>query len=186
MKTSRFLHASSVIAAAGLLALTVACKEKTPGPSLGQGWNLEQQNWWYDEPQGSRLMPLAWWEALEQPANDRPFVEPAFMDGFRFVSRAGARPIGFAVDTQDDTQLTYTQLRWYQGQGAKEPWIGLNCSACHTGILTYEDQDTRVDGGQSLVDFQSFIENVDAALKATHDDAAKFGRFATAVLQGKD
>jgi processive rubber oxygenase RoxA-like protein len=189
MTKSRFLRISSLAAAASLLSMTAGCDwfNKKPGkPAVLQGWNTEQQNWWYSEPQGSRLMPLSWWETLEQPTSDKPFLDDAFMDSFRFISRAGAMPIGFAVDRQDDTKLTYTKLRWYENQPATEPWVGLNCSACHTGALNYGGQTTRVDGGQSLVDFQSFTDAVDASLKATHDDDAKFGRFATNVLEGKD
>jgi hypothetical protein len=186
MTTSRLFRAASLLVSAGALALTVSCKKDAVEPAGPQGWNLAQQNWWYSEPQGSRLMPLSWFQALEQPTNQNLFLDDAFMAGFRFVPRAGAMPIGFAVDSQDDSAMTFTKLRWYNGQGTKEPWIGLNCSACHTGIINYGGQQTRVDGGQSLVDFQAFAEAYNASLKATLDDQAKFDRFATNVLEGKD
>jgi mono/diheme cytochrome c family protein len=101
-----------------------------------------------------------------------------------------ARPIGFARDIQDDTAFRNTGLRWYDGQQGDtanaEAWIGLNCAACHTARMTYNGTEMIVDGGPSLLDFQSFIESLDAALIATRNDPQKWERFNVAVLDGKD
>src|SRR5205085_3357120 len=65
-------------------------------------------------------------------------------------------------------------------------WVGLTCSACHTAELEFSGNRIRVDGGPSLLDFQSFIEAVDGALTATLNDGAKFDRFASKVLGAND
>ena len=52
--------------------------------------------------------------------------------------------------------------------------------------MTYGGTTLTVDGGPNLLDFQSFIEDLDGALAATVADPAKWNRFAAKVLDGKD
>jgi len=55
-----------------LVSLTTACtalaiaQPNTPGAITPQGWTPAQQRSWYYTTQGSRLMPLSWFQALEQ------------------------------------------------------------------------------------------------------------------------
>lgn len=174
--------------AALLLSATAACVSATASdPPTPQGWTKAEQRAWYEATQGSRLMPLSWFMALEQPGgggllSDQEYLTRTF--GY-LPSRADRKPllpVGFAVDDNDDSQLGYSRLRWYAGQKSTERWVGLNCSACHTAELTHNGQRVRIDGGPGLVDFQSFIEAVDRALVATRDDPARFDRFAARVL----
>jgi hypothetical protein len=156
----------------------------TPVPA--QGWSAAERTGWYEGTQGSRLMPWSWMQALEQAGSDQPFLADENMASFRFLPRTtsfGARlPVGFAIDRRDDSGLSFTQLDWFEGQGNDEKWIGMNCSACHTAQMTHGGRTVTVDGGPSLVDFQAFIEAVDAALTATRADPAKWERFAAKVL----
>ena len=176
------------LVAAGLLLSVSSCSTwvKPPQADWVQGWSDKQRSAWYEAGQGSRLMPWSWIKALEQAGSDKPFLADDNMAGFRFVPRTtsfGARlPIGFALDRQDDSGFGFSRLRWYDGQRSNEEWIGLNCSACHTAQIVYAGKPRTIDGAPSLVDFQSFIEAVDAALVATRDDPAKWERFATRVL----
>lgn len=157
---------------------------------LSQGWNAAQRSAWYAGTQGSRIMPLTWFDALEQPASSAFFADPKFLASFGYLSESTRRyPVGFAIDKQPDDALAVTKLRWYQGQrGGKhaEPWIGMNCSACHTGQITYNGTKLRIDGAPSLTDFQSFVEALDAALRETRADKGKWERFASRVLKGRD
>ena len=132
---------------------------------------------------------MGWLRALEQPANAQPFLTPAYIESFGLLFDPGgaeALPIGFAVNEVDDRDLSFSRLRWYEGQGPNERWAGLTCSACHTGQIEFEGAKLRIDGGPSLFDFQSFIEALDASLVATLNDGAKFDRFAAKVLIGRD
>jgi len=96
-------------------------------------------------------------------------------------------PIGFAIDKQDDRQFSeITKRRWKSPQSKNEPWLGLTCSACHTGELTYQGKRLRIDGGPTLADFQSFMKTLNRALVETRDDQNKWDRFAAAVLKGVD
>lgn len=191
MISRRKLTTVGLLLGGGLILGASSCgigdRNKPAKPSdLVQGWSAQQRSGWYEGTQGSRLMPWSWMQALEQPGNDKPFLEDLHMASFRFVPRTtsfGARlPIGFALDRRDDSGLSFTRLRWFEGQGNEEKWIGMNCSACHTAQMTHANQTVTVDGGPSLVDFQSFIEAVDEALIATRADKAKWDRFAAKVL----
>ena len=182
---------ASIAACLMLVAATGGCFGGGGGggsaePVVRQGWSAQQLSDWYGGKQGSRLMPYAWFKALEQPDNDRPFLAADHMESFRFLGRTDQPlPVGFAVDDNKDDGFTFSKLRWYRGQPNNEQWVGLNCSACHTGAVAYGDQPPlRIDGGPSLVDFQLFIETLDRALIRTRDDPAKWDRFAKAVLAG--
>jgi cytochrome c peroxidase len=190
MTSRRKLTTVGLLLSGGLILSASSCERGTGGPAkpsdLVQGWSAKQRSDWYEGTQGSRLMPWSWMQALEQPANDKPFLEDAHMASFRFLPRTTSYgmklPVGFALDQRKDSGLSFTRLRWFEGQGDKEKWIGMNCSACHTAQMTHAGQTVTVDGGPSLVDFQAFIEAVDEALVATRADPAKWGRFAAKVL----
>lgn len=155
-----------------------------------QGWTEQQRSEWYEATQGSRLIPYAWLMALEQPGTDRLFLHDEHIAAFRYLPRttsSGARlPLGFALDRRDDRDLRRTRLRWRSGQDSDEPWVGLNCAACHTGEITYAGRTVRIDGGPTLADFQGFMESFNLALARTAEDAAKWDRFAARVLQSED
>ena len=162
-----------------------ACLASARPETNAQGWTPQQQKDWYYATQGSRLIPLSWLRALEQSDNSQGFLDPEFIRSFGLLFddvSADGLPVGFARDDNDDTTLTVSKLRWFSGQGSREKWVGLNCSACHTAEIEHNGTKMRVDGGPSLFDFQSFIEALDSALQATQSDAAKFGRFAATVL----
>lgn len=159
------------------------------------GWDEEDRRVWYQATQGSRLMPLSWFLALQKINPESKIASTQFLsDSFGFVeapSNMGlSLPIGFAVDQQDDSKLTVSKLRWYATQPSNkedaEPWLGLNCAACHTAEIHYKGREMIVDGGPNLLDFQSFIEELDKALEQTREDPDKWPQFAEAVLQEKD
>lgn len=154
--------------------------------NLDQGWSAEDRRRWYGATQGSRLVPLAWLRALEQPDGAGLFLDDAYIAHFGYLPRAAALPVGFAIDDQDDDDLGATKLRWRSGQGANEPWVGFTCSACHTAELTYKGTRLRIDGGPTVADFQTFINTFNDALARTSTDAARFDRFAARVLGARD
>ncbi|MGH6823415.1 MAG: di-heme-cytochrome C peroxidase, partial [Methylocella sp.] len=152
--------------------------------NVEQGWSTADKAAWYTLSQGSRLLPLSWLRALEQPDSDKPFLAPDYMAAFHYIPGPGASdlPMGFAIDAQDDSQLSATKLRWKEGQSTNEPWAGMNCSACHSNELTYNGKRLRVEGAPTLADFQSFRAALNQALDQTSRDDQKFARFAKKVL----
>ncbi|MBW8815145.1 MAG: hypothetical protein JF588_17130 [Caulobacterales bacterium] len=184
--------AATVLSAAALSG----CKTPSGSPGDPQGWNSAARAAWYNGDQGSRLMPLKWMQALEQPGSaGGRFLDPAYLAGFRILSPWPGQtlPIGFAVDRMDDHALVRTRLHWGGSSAGDDrvDWVGLNCAACHTGQMTYGGKTLTIDGAPSLFDFQGFIEAADAALVQTWEsangaDMARWNRFATAVLAGGD
>jgi hypothetical protein len=158
--------------------------------AIDQGWSTKQKVEWYTLTQGSRLLPLAWFRALEQPGSNKLFLDRAYIESFRYLPHAsagaGRLPVGFTIDTQDDSDLGITQLRWKEKQSSREAWMGLNCSACHTSEITHKGKRMRIEGGATLADAQRFIDELNRALVETRDNAEKHDRFAKVVLKGAD
>lgn len=182
--------ALSLALGAGSIALFVnACAPMTKPPQIAwnQGWSPEQQAQWYAATQGSRLLPVAWFNALELADSSARFAESANLLRYRLLAGgANGLPVGFAIDDNDDTNLGVTKLRWFAGQSSKQHWVGLNCAACHTGEISFGDKTLRIDGAPSLFDYQQFVEDLDRAIGATRDDPPKFDRFAKSVLATQD
>ncbi|MDB5934596.1 MAG: hypothetical protein JWQ01_1940 [Massilia sp.] len=154
---------------------------------VDQGWSLSEQAQWHSLSQGSRLIPRAWLTALEQADVDRPFLQRSHIDSFRYLTDSTSLPVGFAVDTQSDQTFSeVTRLRWKKGQGDREPWVGLNCAACHSTELTFQGNRMRIEGAPALADFQGFMKSMNGALAATLVDQKKWDRFASQVLVGTD
>ncbi len=177
----RLVGAFVLVLAVAFLAINFAVYSR-PGTPLGQGWSVADVRRWYGAYQGSRLMPLAWFQALEQPDGQGAFKDDAYIAHFGYLTQAGKLPVGFAVDQQDATGFGHTNLTWKSGQTPSEPWVGMTCAACHTSEIRSGAKAYRIEGGSTLADFQSFIEAANRSLTQTRDDPAKFGRFAGRVL----
>jgi hypothetical protein len=184
----RHVRACAVALAAIVAALPAARADENV--AVDQGWSNKQKAAWYTLSQGSRLIPLAWMQALEQPGSDKPFLDRDYVASFRYLPHdspgPGRLPVGFAIDTQPDNNLVFSNLRWKAGQSPREAWVGMNCAACHTNEITYRGKRMRIEGAPTLADFQGFMEAFNKALRETRDDPQKWDRFAKIVLKGAD
>ncbi|HEX3991029.1 MAG TPA: hypothetical protein VHX39_07640, partial [Acetobacteraceae bacterium] len=187
---SRFVRLFATVVPILLLLATPGCAAAgPPGPTdTTQGWDAGGRAAWYMTSQGSRLIPRSWLDNLEQPDNAGMFLDPAYIQTFRYLPNqavAGettdptcpydtALPLGFTVDCQSDKDLTGTRLQWVSNQSDKAPWVGMNCSACHTTQMTYKGTVFRADGGPSLADFQSFTAKLARVMHETAPDGPKF------------
>lgn len=166
-------------------ALGLGASAVTPAEGmvdLDQGWDAKAIETWVTANQGSRLLPLAWFRALEQPDRVGMFLDPAHMASFRYLAGRDGLPLGFTIDAQDDRAFTDTKRRWSERQGAHTPWVGMTCAACHTNDVQLAGRTMRVYGGSTLADFQGFLAALNRALAATAQDDARFARFAERVL----
>ena len=113
------------------------------------------------------MIPLDWLKALKQP-NGQPFLadslarygylpNPANPDGL---------PVGFVASGPAGVQS-----------------VGMTCSACHTRQITLAGTSYRIDGGPAIVDFQTFLSDLDTAVGAVVASDAAFAPFAAAVLR---
>jgi hypothetical protein len=141
--------------------------------SLDQGWSEADKAAFWFSPQGSLLVPYAWFLQLEQAGGAAPFREDAHMARLGYlVAGASERnpdalPIGFVKDRR---------------QQDGEEMLGLTCAACHVSRLELDGQVVQIEGGPTLGDFGTFLAELVGSLQATLADGAKFQRFATAVV----
>lgn len=142
--------------------------------SLPQNWSDETRtSAWYTS-FGSRLLPYDWFLALEQPDSQNLFRAPDYLQRFGLIS-AGPGP-----HNPDNLAIGLTRTPGEQG------WLGLGCSACHSGQIYFQDQVIHIDGGQGTLDYQAFEASLINALSATLEQPEKFARFADAVSPAGD
>ena len=142
---------------------------------LDQNWTAGETVNFYFTSQGSQLIPYDWFLSLEQPMAQTLLRENQNILRYRFLAQIpGPRnldglPVGFVA-----------------GQGVGRRWLGLTCAACHTNEIRLSGIGYRIDGAATQADVPGFLFDLVAALKQTHDDQAKFDRFAKKVLAGRD
>ncbi|WP_437614456.1 di-heme-cytochrome C peroxidase [Sorangium sp. So ce834] len=166
--------------ALAMLATSVGCahsKGRRPEARavfLDQGWGREERQIFYHRSQGTRLLPLAWFLALEQQDSARPFVASDYVTRYRFIpdpdieSNPERFPVGLAKDVDPAT---------------REAYVGFTCGACHTREITYRGARIRIDGGPAGIDVVAFTDAVLSALALTYRTPEKLDRFARAVLK---
>lgn len=135
--------------------------------ALEQNWSDSEAEWFYNVPQGSKLIPYKWFLHLEQPDKETLFRDAEHIRSLGYLPRsagggnAHGLPVGFVKDGLH---------------------LGLTCAACHTTQIVYKDKAWVIDGAPTLGDFETLLRRLAASLKATVDDCAKFKRFAANVL----
>ena len=167
-----FMSRSSCCAlgvAATLLTVSVSWAADPLPVFMDQGpnWTAETRADFYSRDQGSRMMPLAWLQALKQP-NGQPFLADNLARYGYLANPANSNglPVGFTTSGATGVEI-----------------VGMTCSACHTRQITAEGKTYRIDGGPAIVDFQSLLADLDtAAGQALASDAA-FNQFAMVVLR---
>ena len=132
----------------------------------GPSWTQVTRDDFYTRDQGSRMIPLAWLQALKQP-NGQPFLEGSLARYGYLPNPASSNglPVGFTASGAAGLQI-----------------VGMTCSACHTRQITANGQAYRIDGGPAIVDFQSFLSDLAAAVGQVLANDATFNSFASAVL----
>jgi hypothetical protein len=134
-----------------------------------QGWTEEQREFYHFTSQGTIIMPVDWFMALEQPptgiidlidpiSEQPPLSNPDYLARFGLISSPKSTlnpwglPVGLAVAGDDSP-----------ARGS----VGTTCAACHTGELRYRGHSFRVDGAQAMADIVGLIEDSYKSLLAT-------------------
>ena len=145
---------------------------KYPVVNLEVGWTKKTQQQFYFVDQGSQLMPYSWFLALEQDSDRELFRSDKQINDLRYLPSQPSKlnpdglPVGFGKGVDKNGQA----------------WVGFNCALCHTGQISYQGTDLRIDGGATLGDIQSLQESLVKAMKATYEKDEKFKRFYQRVL----
>ena len=145
----------------------VAAQAQTVFVNQGSDWSPSLRQQFYTQDQGSRIMPATWMRALKLP------------DGQSFLFDALARYGYLPMPGREDTDLPVGFTT--NGTGANMA-IGMTCAACHTREIDVNGTHYRVDGGPAIVDFQSFLKDLDDAVLSLLKDSDAFSDFASAVL----
>lgn len=151
------------------LAILASCATTDPngGRTTPQGWTESERNQFYTGDQGSRIMKTSWMVALKQP-DGQPFLGDR-LNRYGYLSneldQTSILPIGFTTN----------------GVGPNQA-IGMTCSACHTREIQVNNTRHRIDGGPAIVDFESFLIDLNAAVGTVVAQPAAFDAFALSVL----
>lgn len=150
---------------------------------LRQGWNESEWYRFHHTAQGTRLLPYAWFMALEQPCFSlfgcEPFSDKTYLGRFGFLEshaepqlNPDALPVGFARQEaffDPVNKMTY-------------PVVGLTCAACHTGELRYGKYAIRIEGGPAMIELSEFQKALGLALVFTQYIPGRYGRFEERIL----
>ena len=185
--TIKSMTSTALAVCLSLTACTMANSEETY-----QGWTAEERNAMYYGTQGSRMIPRTWFDALVMD-DGTLFSEVDNLVSYGLVPPPSDSPfpypIGVTVDRQSDRKFSISSIKWYEdqqdGDDTAEPWVGLNCTACHTGSYVKDGKRVIIDGAPSMFDYQSFVGDMDKAMKATVEDDARWNSFVDKVLDGK-
>jgi hypothetical protein len=139
-----------------------------------QGWSVEDRQAFYTTSQGSHMIPYLWFKALRRLDVDEPFggdqlARYGYLPNEKSKLNPEGLPVGFVLDGD-----------------ARTGFFGMTCAACHTAQIEYQKdgatQQLRIDGAPATADFQTFLTDLTAATRATLNEAARFDKFARAVL----
>jgi len=160
---------------AGLFLLKPAAAQPTDDriTYLDQAWSPTDREMYYQISQGAQIISYDIFLNLEADGSQELFRSDANSQRYGLITQAAnprtnpdALPIGL-------TRTVVTEGRW------KGDAVGVNCAICHTGQLTYQGKQIRIDGGVgNTFDFMAYTYALDDALQATLTDTAKFDRLA--------
>jgi len=166
--------------------------ELPPVVRIPQGWDAGVTGRFHRQSQGTKIMPLDWLLALEQP------VFTLFPVG-RFAARDYLARFGFIYENdqpapgEPDLPIGWAIEENYVAKYDIPPvdtptkMVGLSCAACHTNRLDIQGPDRRVkgvliEGGSAIIDLGSLEQAVGRALGYTWLFPPRFARFARNVL----
>ena len=170
------------------------------GAGWTQGWTVEHAREFHHTSQGTKILPVAWFRALEPPT-----FNPLRADE-RLASREYLSRFGFLYDPEDPKSRTSPIPPLPIGMAVEDSFVapylnppvkvktkvvGLTCAACHTGRLDVEVGKGRtvgvlIEGGSAMIDLGKFQEAVGKSLGYTSIENSRFQRFANRVLADED
>lgn len=139
---------------------------------LDQGWSKDERQYWHYLSLGQALAPISWFQALERGSSDTPFLDKQYLQslGFQFEEKNSYNPlnlpIGFAVAPKNSPVNGY---------------LGMSCSACHTGQISYKGKTVRFDGGSTNFDISNLLGDFFKSLAITFNDEIKWSGFVKRV-----
>lgn len=132
---------------------------------LHTGLDRDESEVWHHLSEGSEAVPITLLEAMISPRTGKPFLHSLAEYGFVVESTDPHRlPVGWS-----------TRVKHIAGHDVT--FVGVNCSACHTGELHYRGHTLRIDGAPNMFALEEFFDDLrDSATHMTTNsmDAARF------------
>ncbi len=158
-----------LIGAALAIASCSAVLAQTPiNVDQGVNWTSTTRASFYTQDQGSQLIPLKWYFALQR-TDGTPFSANS-LSRYGYLanptSPVAGLPVGFTTNVDK----------------SGETYVGPTCSGCHTRQITVGTQPYRIDGGPAITDFGALLTDLDAAVAKLLNTTTVFDQFAIAVL----
>src|SRR5215468_4050060 len=161
-----------------ILSVPVAAQPaRAPVTYLNQAWSQEDREWYYNFAQGSTVMSYDIFLNLELADSQELFRSDANSDRYGLIPQppSSANPDGLPIGISK----TVIEKPAWKGAATGE-FAGVTCSMCHNSELRYQGKRIRIDGGNNnALDFQAYIQALDAAMQMTLKDSAKFDRLAS-------
>ena len=171
----------------GSLLATPAIAQQPPSRAdtqpvtyLNQAWSQEDREWYYHFSQGSAVIAYDIFLNLEVAGGQDLFRSTANSERYGFLpgSASNMNPDGLPIG-MSKTAVPIPIKGWPAGD-----YVGLTCSACHTGQWEYKGKRIRIDGGTgNRIDIMAYSYALDDAMQATLSDGAKFERLAARLKQ---
>lgn len=160
---------SGAVLSAAIFTAPVSIRAAQSDPIFvdqGSDWTPTTRANFYTQDQGSRIMPLSWLEALNQPDGSPFLADSLSRYGYlRNPASSNDLPVGFTASGPQGNQF-----------------VGMTCAACHTRQISANGKEYRIDGGPAIVNFQDFLVDLDAAVNNILRSDTAFQTFARAAL----
>lgn len=156
--------------------------ETEPVTFLKQNWSQTDREAFYFTPQGSHIIPVRFAKELKAE-NGRPFFTSENLSRYGYLPQKAEpkmNPLGLPVGFTIDGYIGYNGV-FGSKKEVGERWVGINCAACHSSNLKFGGKTLRIDGGQSLSDFQRFVNDMDRAVERTARNSGRMQDFIRAV-----
>ncbi|WP_375780223.1 di-heme-cytochrome C peroxidase [Bradyrhizobium sp. ma5] len=179
MKIGRAVHGLLAGVAALALISMPTFAQQAPAPPvvfLNQAWSQDDRDWYYHFSQGSAVLSYDIFLNLEVADGQELFRSDANSERYGLITQPPGSPYnpdGLPIGIGKTTVATPI------GDWPAGDYAGPTCALCHETRLNYKGKQVRIDGAPAnMFDFQAYIQALNAALRATLTDTAKFDRLA--------
>lgn len=175
------LASAILLSCAGSVFLPAPTAAQTPSDQsviyLNQAWSQDDRDWYYHFSQGSVVLSYDIFLNLEVAGGQELFRSDANSERYGLITQPPGSPYnpdGLPIGISK----TVISTPLWPGQETGE-FAGPTCAFCHETQLNYKGKHVRIDGAPAnMLDLQAYIQALNAALRATSTDAAKFDRLA--------
>jgi len=174
---SAFLSALAI--SSFLLPVLAAAQSSADDPTifLNQAWSQDDRDWYYHFSQGAAVVSYDIFLNLEVADSQELFRSDANSERYGLITQPPGSPYNPDGLPIGISKTVISTPQW-RGEETGE-FAGVTCAMCHEEQLNYKGKHVRIDGGvANTLDLQAYIQALNAAMRATLTDAAKFDRLA--------